>query len=95
MHQHQQALLQLIKNKKIEKFTYRAIAKQIGVDGQPETVKYHLRELQRKNLIEMNMRENVLQVNTKGYQKKGSKIFYLPIIEKHNVADYLSNLIKS
>ena len=35
-----------------------------------------------KNLIEINLRENVLKANKTGYQKKGSSIYYLPIISK-------------
>lgn len=82
MHEYQEKLLSLIKNNKIKKVTYRAIGKQIGLEDKPEIVKYHLRELERKNFITMNMRENVLIANKRGYQKQGSKIYYLPIIKK-------------
>lgn len=85
MHKHQKALLDLIKNKQIKKFSYRAIGEQIGVNDAPEIIKYHLAELNRNNLIEMNMRENVLRANKRGYQTSNSKIYYVPIVGKANL----------
>lgn len=79
-------LLNVIKeNPKLAILPLRDIAKQ--VDGfktdHPESVKYALNELSKRNLIDINRREKFIRVNKRGYQKTNSKIYYLPIVSNY------------
>lgn len=86
MHILQQQLLNLIQeNENLGQFSLRAIADKIGAKGKPQTAKYHLLQLEKNGLIQMNLDEGILKVVNKGYNlEKKSPLYSLPVLGSAN-----------
>ncbi len=86
MHDTQARLLTLAKqNKNLGKQSLRQIAKFIGEDGKPQTVKYHLQKLEQAGLIQLNLTKGVIKPVSKGVATRVKNLFYsLPIVGAAN-----------
>jgi SOS-response transcriptional repressor LexA len=60
MHENQKKLLELSKKRNLGKMSYRDIAELVGIKN-PQTVKHHLSQLQKKGLIKMDKGEGVIE----------------------------------
>jgi len=66
----------------------RKMADLLGVSGKPQIVKYHLEKLVEKGLIQMNLKEGVVKIVKKGYDKASkSPIYSLPVVGSANCGE--------
>ena len=66
-------------------FSLRKIAELLGVKGKPQIAKYHLQQLEKRGLIQMNLDEGVLKLVQKGYNHATkSPLFAIPVIGAAN-----------
>jgi len=66
-------------------FSLRKIAELLGVKGKPQIAKYHLQQLEKRGLIQMNLDEGVLKLVQKGYNHATkSPLFAIPIVGAAN-----------
>lgn len=86
MHIIQKQLLDLIAtHKDFGSYSLRKIAGMIGAEGKPQTAKYHLQQLEKDGLIQMNLEEGVIRLVKKGYGKAStSPIYSLPVVGAAN-----------
>ncbi|HMO77710.1 MAG TPA: S24 family peptidase [Candidatus Paceibacterota bacterium] len=86
MHVKQQQLLALIdSDPNIGSYSLRAIADKIGVSDKPQIVKYHLSQLEKAGLIQMNLAEGVLKRVRKGFTKTTlNSVYSLPVVGTAN-----------
>jgi repressor LexA len=57
----------------------------VGADGKPQTAKYHLQQLEKAGMIQMNLEEGVIRLVKKGYSKASpSPIYSLPVVGAAN-----------
>ncbi|MEK9177102.1 MAG: S24 family peptidase [Patescibacteria group bacterium] len=86
MHNKQALLLTLAKkSKNLGKHSLRQIAKFIGEEGKPQTVKYHLRQLEKAGLIQLNLAKGVVKPVKRGLLDRAKSLFYsLPIVGAAN-----------
>jgi repressor LexA len=85
MHNKQALLLTLVKSKNMGKHSLRQIAKFIGEEGKPQSVKYHLRQLEKSGLIQLNLDKGVIKAVKKGILDRARSFFYsLPIVGAAN-----------
>ncbi len=85
MHNTQALLLTLVKSKNLGKHSLRQIAKFINAEGKPQTVKYHLRQLEKSGLIQLNLDKGVIKAVKKGILDRAKSFFYsLPIVGAAN-----------
>jgi SOS-response transcriptional repressor LexA len=82
MHTKQQLLLALIDNDPdIESYSLRTIADKIGVPDRPQIVKYHLQQLEKAGLIQMNLAAGILKrVQTGFVRSTVNTVFSLPVV---------------
>ncbi|MFA7309064.1 MAG: S24 family peptidase [Patescibacteria group bacterium] len=82
----QNELMTLAKDHDLGKMSYRQIAKLIGKEGRPQLVKHHLEQLDRQGLMQVNLKEKVIRLVKKGFNKtKTENSFYsLPIVGSAN-----------
>lgn len=86
MHIIQKQLLDLIAtHKDFGSYSLRKIATMIGAEGKPQTAKYHLQQLEKDGLIQMNLEEGLIKLVKRGYAKASkSPIYSLPIVGSAN-----------
>jgi SOS-response transcriptional repressor LexA len=86
MHITQKQLLDLIANNPdLGKLSLRKIAEQVGAKNKPQTAKYHLQELEKDGLIQMNLEEGILKLVKKGVEKANfSTLYSLPVMGSAN-----------
>ena len=86
MHTKQQQLLALIDNDPdIGSYSLRTIANKIGVTDRPQIVKYHLTQLEKAGLIQMNLPAGVLKRVQKGFVKSTvNTVYSLPVVGSAN-----------
>ncbi|MFA6897056.1 MAG: S24 family peptidase [Patescibacteria group bacterium] len=82
----QQQLLSLIaSNPDLGSLSLRKIAERIGAKGKPQIAKYHLQQLEKAGLIQMNLEQGILKVVKKGYNHVSkSPLFSIPIVGAAN-----------
>ncbi len=86
MHAKQQTLLSLIREGSVDgTMSYRAIAKLMGEPNRPGTVKYHLEQLAAAGLIRINLKEGILELESKGYATTSpSSLYSIPVVGAAN-----------
>ena len=84
MHKIQQQLLSLANEQNIGKMSLRQLAKLIGKENKPQTVKHHLLQLQKLGLIDLNLSEGVIKPIKRGFNKVNSSMYSLPIVGAAN-----------
>jgi SOS-response transcriptional repressor LexA len=86
MHTKQKLLLALIdRDPTIGSYSLRTIADKIGVSDKPQIVKYHLQQLEKAGLIQMNLQEGVIKPVKKGFVKSTiNTVFSLPVVGSAN-----------
>src|SRR3989344_4882017 len=80
MHNTQARLLTMAKVQNLGTLSLRQIAKFIDADGKPQVVKYHLRELEKKGLIQLNLAKGVVKPVKKGLVNSVKSLFSSPPI---------------
>lgn len=82
----QQQLLSLIaSNPDLGSLSLRKIAERIGAKGKPQIAKYHLQQLEKAGLIQMNLEQGILKIVKKGYNHVSkSPLFSVPIVGAAN-----------
>ncbi len=86
MNRIQQQLLDLIaNNENLGKLSLRKIAELVGAKNKPQTAKYHLQQLEKDGLIQMNLEEGVIKLVKKGFNKANiSPIYSVPVVGAAN-----------
>ena len=86
MHIIQKQLLDLIAtHEDFGKYSLRKIAEMIGAKGKPQTAKYHLLQLEKDGLIQMNLETGIIKLVKRGYSKAStSPIYSLPVVGSAN-----------
>jgi SOS-response transcriptional repressor LexA len=86
MHIIQKQLLDLIAaHENLGSFSLRKIAEMIGAKDKPQTAKYHLQQLEKDGMIQMNLEEGVIKLVKKGYNLAStSPIYSLPVVGAAN-----------
>lgn len=80
-----QLLTAIRTNKNIGKLSLRQIAKAINQDGKPQIVKYHLQQLQKAGLIQMDLQNKILKPVKRGFASGVKSIFYsIPVVGSAN-----------
>lgn len=66
-------------------YSLRKIAEMVGAEGKPQTAKYHLQQLEKDGLIQMNLEAGVIRLVKRGYAKaSASPIYSLPVVGSAN-----------
>lgn len=86
MHNTQAQLLTLTKTHNLGNMSLRQIAKVIGLEGKPQIIKYHLLQLEKAGLIQMDLEKRVIKAVKRGFNVQTAKsLFYsLPIVGSAN-----------
>lgn len=86
MHAKQKQLLALIdSDPNIGSYSLRTIADKIGVPDKPQIVKYHLQQLEKAGLIQMNLEADTIKPVKKGFVKSTvNTVFSLPVVGSAN-----------
>lgn len=86
MHIIQKQLLDLIAtHDDFGSYSLRKIAEMVGAEGKPQTAKYHLQQLEKDGLIQMNLEAGVIKLVKRGYAKaSASPIYSLPVVGSAN-----------
>lgn len=86
MHIIQKQLLDLIAtHEDFGSYSLRKIAEMVGAGGKPQTAKYHLQQLEKDGLIQMNLEAGVIRLVKRGYAKaSASPIYSLPVVGSAN-----------
>lgn len=86
MHIIQKQLLDLIAtHDDFGSYSLRKIAGMVGAEGKPQTAKYHLQQLEKDGLIQMNLEAGVIKLVKRGYAKaSASPIYSLPVVGAAN-----------
>jgi SOS-response transcriptional repressor LexA len=86
MHAKQKQLLALIDtDPNIGSYSLRTIADKIGVPDKPQIVKYHLQQLEKAGMIQMNLEQGVIKSVKKGFVKSTvNTVFSLPVVGTAN-----------
>lgn len=86
MHIIQKQLLDIIAtHKDFETYSLRKMAEIIGAKGKPQTAKYHLQQLEKDGLIQMNLEEGIIRLVKRGLAKASfSPIYSLPVVGSAN-----------
>ncbi|HMF73604.1 MAG TPA: S24 family peptidase [Flavitalea sp.] len=83
MHVIQEKLLKLIDEKNIGALTLRAIGKLVGNEQQPQKIKHHLSELEKKGFILVDRKnEKISRVNARPHSK--DLFFSIPVLGSAN-----------
>jgi repressor LexA len=82
----QTQLLNLIaSNPEMGSFSLRKIAELLGAKGKPQIAKYHLQQLEKAGLIQVNLEQNILKLVKKGYNHANkSPLFAIPVVGAAN-----------
>lgn len=86
MHVKQKQLLALIdSDPNIGSYSLRTIADKIGAPDKPQIVKYHLQQLEKAGMIQMNLEQGVIKPVKKGFVKSTvNTVFSLPVVGAAN-----------
>ena len=86
MHNKQKQLLALIESdSNIGSYSLRTIADKIGVPKKPQIVKYHLQQLEKAGLIQLNFEQGVIKPVKRGFVKSVmNNMFSLPVVGSAN-----------
>lgn len=86
MHIIQKQLLDLIAtHDDFGSYSLRKIAEMVGAEGKPQTAKYHLQQLEKDGMIQMNLEAGVIKLVKRGYAKaSASPIYSLPVVGSAN-----------
>jgi len=86
MHAKQKQLLALIDtDPNIGSYSLRTIADKIGAPDKPQIVKYHLQQLEKAGMIQMNLDQGVIKPVKKGFVKSTvNTVFSLPVVGTAN-----------
>lgn len=86
MHRIQKQLLDLIAtHQDFGSYSLRKMAELIGATGKPQTAKYHLQQLEKDGLIQMNLEEGVIKLVKRGKAEASvSPIYSLPVVGSAN-----------
>lgn len=86
MHVTQAQLLTLIRGKaKLGSLSLRQIAKLIEQEGKPQIVKYHLQQLEKAGLIQIDLSKGVIKPVKRGFATGVKSLFYsIPIVGAAN-----------
>ncbi len=86
MHNKQKQLLALIDTDPyIGSYSLRSIADKIGVPDKPQIVKYHLQQLEKAGLIQLNLEQGVIKPVKRGFVKSTvNTVFSLPVVGSAN-----------
>ena len=86
MHNKQKQLLALIDtDPNIGSYSLRTIADKIGVPDKPQIVKYHLQQLEKAGMIQMNLEQGVIKPVKRGLVKSTvNTVFSLPVVGSAN-----------
>ena len=86
MHIIQRQLLDLIAtHEDFGSYSLRKIAEMVGAKGKPQTAKYHLQQLEKDGLIQLNLEAGIIKLVKRGYSKAStSPIYSLPIVGSAN-----------
>ena len=86
MHTTQAKLLTLIRSKvKLGNLSLRQIAKLIGQEGKPQIVKYHLSQLEKAGLIQIDLSKGVIKPVRRGFASGVKSVFYsIPVVGSAN-----------
>lgn len=86
MHITQAQLLTLIRGKaKLGSLSLRQIAKLIEQEGKPQVVKYHLQQLEKAGLIQIDLAKGVIKPVKRGFATGIKSLFYsIPIVGAAN-----------
>jgi len=86
MHVTQAQLLTLIRGKaKLGSLSLRQIAKLIEQEGKPQVVKYHLQQLEKAGLIQIDLAKGVIKPVKRGFATGVKSLFYsIPIVGAAN-----------
>lgn len=86
MHIIQKQLLDLIAtHDDFGSYSLRKIAEMVGAKGKPQTAKYHLQQLEKDGLIQLNLEAGIIKLVKRGYAKAStSPIYSLPIVGSAN-----------
>jgi SOS-response transcriptional repressor LexA len=86
MHIIQKQLLDLIAtHADFGSYSLRKIAEMVGATGKPQTAKYHLQQLEKDGLIQMNLEAGIIKLVKRGYAKaSASPIYSLPVVGSAN-----------
>lgn len=80
-----QLINHIASNPEMGSFSLRKIAELLGVKGKPQIAKYHLQQLEKRGLIQMNLDEGVLKLVQKGYNHATkSPLFAIPVVGAAN-----------
>jgi SOS-response transcriptional repressor LexA len=82
----QKQLLSLIAtNPDLGSLSLRKMAELLGVGGKPQIPKYHLQQLEKDGLIQMNLEQGILKLVKKGYNYANkSPLFSIPVVGAAN-----------
>ena len=82
----QKQLLNLIANTPdIGSMSLRKIAELVGAKGKPQIAKYHLQQIEKAGLIQMNLEQGILRIVKKGYNHVSkSPLFAIPVVGAAN-----------
>jgi len=83
MHQLQRKLFSLIKKENLGNKTLRKIGEMLGDEVHPQAVKFHLSQLEKKGLIQIDKINGIISKMPAG-QVQGSSFYSLPIIGRAN-----------
>jgi len=86
MHVTQAQLLTLIRGKaKLGSLSLRQIAKLIEQEGKPQVVKYHLQQLEKAGLVQIDLAKGVIKPVKRGFATGVKSLFYsIPIVGAAN-----------
>lgn len=86
MHPKQKQLLTLIAtDPNIGSYSLRTIGDKIGAPEKPQIVKYHLQQLEKAGMIQMNLEQGVIKPVKKGFVKSTvNTVFSLPVVGTAN-----------
>jgi repressor LexA len=86
MHIIQKQLLDLIAtHEDFGSYSLRKIAEMVGAKGKPQTAKYHLQQLEKDGLIQLNLEAGIINLVKRGYANAStSPIYSLPVVGSAN-----------
>ncbi len=85
MHNTQARLLTMAKRQNLGKLSLRQVAKLIDAEGKPHVVKYHLRQLEKAGLVQLNLEKGIIKPVQKGLAGNIRSLFFsLPIVGAAN-----------
>lgn len=86
MHRIQKQLLDFIATQEnFGSFSLRKMSEMVGAPGKPQIAKYHLQQLEKDGMIQMNLEEGVIKLVKKGYNKAStSPLYSLPVVGAAN-----------